>query len=147
MVQVSTQSIPIFMDKTRCQKQMKYKENLSTKLLFPQNDKKCTYDFLVFNWRNSSSKRCHLYLKKLKIFVSMWNWGQFRENLIRISWSFCTYVSIVDGVVHRRSAYTFKLYLCYFVDYHAYYLTYLLVLFLTCVYNNVVTHKAELAGL
>ena len=47
MVQVSGQSIYIFMDKTRCQKTkqkqkqktMKYKRNLSTILLFQQNDK------------------------------------------------------------------------------------------------------------
>ena len=37
-MQVSTQSIHIFMAEIRCQKTMKYKENLSTKLLFPQKD-------------------------------------------------------------------------------------------------------------
>ena len=44
MVQVS--SIYIFMDKTSRQKTMKYKENLSTKLLFPQNDKNALTTFL-----------------------------------------------------------------------------------------------------
>ena len=45
-MQVSTQSIYIFMVKTRCQKTIKYKGNLSTKLLFPQNDENALTTFL-----------------------------------------------------------------------------------------------------
>ena len=46
MVQDSTQIFDIFMDEIRCQKTMKYRGNLSTKLLFPQNDKNALTTFL-----------------------------------------------------------------------------------------------------
>ena len=39
------------MDGTRCQKTMKYKGNLSTKLHFSTKWQKCTYDLLAFNRR------------------------------------------------------------------------------------------------
>ena len=45
-MQVSTQSIYIFMEEIRCQKTIKYKEDLNTKLLFLQNDENALATFL-----------------------------------------------------------------------------------------------------
>ena len=45
-MQVSTQSICIFMEKISCQKTIKYKGNLSTQLLFVQIDENALTTFL-----------------------------------------------------------------------------------------------------
>ena len=45
-MQVSTQNIYGFMEQIRCQKTIEYKGNLSTKLLFLQNDKNALTTFL-----------------------------------------------------------------------------------------------------